>query len=533
MGSHPKTLIWLRRVAWVGLGAAILAACARGTAVPPAQNPPTATWRLATPTVTPRLTPTAAPTATPAIAPALSLNPAMGGPRTQVTVLGVGFPARTPVSLKIAPSGGDGNSLTFGGVVADEQGRINIALVMPDRWSSGDFISEKELVFAVAGENTGVKATALFIFQPAVVVKPSPSPVPSNVPSAYVSFDFVNVRSGPGPSYGLVVRIDRGQALSLVGRNADGSWVQVRLPGDQAGWAPAASIEANVTILSLPVTAGSAGAPTLTEPSAQASAYVSYKWAYLRSGPGGTYSLIARLDHGEGLTLLGRTADNAWVQVYLSGGQQGWVAASYLEADAPIPSLPITTKLLPTPTPGEPGTEPKAYSAGGPLEVRAGPGSDYKILVVTAISRDQGMSLLGRNAEGTWVEARLPDGNMGWLMAASVQANLPISNLPVIAGPQPRIMLSNLTARSGMAIQVNAEGFLSNQELLVTLGVPGVAGGLAVARGKTDAKGAAQLAFAMPALWADGSLITESNLVLVVSNLDWSISQSVNLQYLR
>jgi len=366
-----------------------------------------------------------------------------------------------------------------------------------------------------------------------VVVQPSPSPAPSNVPSAYVSFEFVNVRLGPGPSYGLVVKLDRGQAMSLIGRNADGSWVQVRLPGDQAGWVPAASIEANVTILSLPVTASSAGAPPPTEPSPQASAYVSYRWAYVRSGPGGNYSLIARLDQGEGLTLLGRTADSTWVQVYLSGGQQGWAAAAYLDADVPIPSLPITTNLLPTPTPGELGTEPKAYPVGGPLEVRAGPGSDYKIMQVTAISHDQGLSLLGRNAEGTWVEVRLLDGNIGWVTSSSIRANLAISNLPVVAGPRPRIVLSNLTVRSGMSIQVNADGFLSNQELLVTLGVPGVAGGLAVARGKTDAKGVAQLIFAMPALWADGSPITESNLVLVVNNLDWSISQSVNLQYLR
>jgi hypothetical protein len=131
------------------------------------------------------------------------------------------------------------------------------------------------------------------------------------------------------------------------------------------------------------------------------------------------------------------------------------------------------------------------------------------------------------------VEVRLPDGNVGWVTATSIRANLTISNLPVIAGPQPRLVVSNLSVRSGMAIQVNASGFLSNQDLIVTLSVPGVGGGLAVARGTTDTKGAAQLTFTMPGLWADGSLITENYLVLVVSNLDWSISQSVTLQYLR
>lgn len=525
-------LKWLCSIVLVSLAGTILSACANPPPAPPAPNLPTATLRLA-PTRTQNPTPIALPTAKPTVAPALSLNPATGVPRTQVTVLGVGFPAKTPVSLSITPSGGGGNSLSFGGVMTDEQGRINIALVIPDRWPNGASISEQELAFAVADESASVKATASFNFQVAVVAQPSPTPAPSNVPSAYVSFEFVNVRSGPGPSYGLVVKADQGQTMNLLGRNADGSWVQVGLPGGQNGWAPAAGLDTTVKVASLPVTASSAGAPVPTEPIPQVSAYVSYRWAFVRSGPGGNFSLITRLEQGASMTLVGRTADSTWVQVYLPGGQQGWTAAAYLDTDLPVPSLPITTSLFPTPTPGEPGTEPKAYSIGAPLELRAGPDSSTKLIVVTAISRDQGMSLLGRDAQATWVEVRLPDGNIGWVTATSIRANLAISNLPVIAGPQPRVVLSNLTVRSGMAIQVNAGGFLSNQELMVTLGVPGVAGGLAVARGKADTKGAAQLIFTMPGLWADGSLITENNLILVVSSLDWSISQSVSLQYLR
>ena len=533
MGLNPMTTFkWLCSIVLVSLAGTILSACVSPPPAPPAPNFPTATLRLA-PTQTRNPTPTAMPTAQPTAAPALSLNPAKGGPRTQVTVLGVGFPAKTQVSLRIAPSGGGGNSLSFGGVTADEQGRINIALVIPDRWPSGTLISEQELVFAVADSSASVKVTASFIFQVAVAVQPSPTPAPSNVPSAYVTFEFVNVRSGPGPSYGLVVKADQGQTMNLLGRNADGSWVQVGLPAGQNGWVPAAGLDTAVKIASLPVTAGSAGGPVPTEPSPQASAYVSYRWAYVRSGPGGNYSLITRLEAGDSMTLLGRTANSTWVQVYLPGGQQGWTAAAYLDTDIPIADLPITTNLVPTPLPGESGTEPKAYSLGAPLELRAGPDASYKLIVVTAISRDQGMSLLGRDAEATWVEVRLPDGSVGWVTATSIRANLTISNLPVIAGPQPRLVVSNLSVRSGMAIQVNADGFLSNQDLIVTLSVPGVGGGLAVARGTTDTKGAAQLIFTMPGLWADGSLITENYLVLVVSNLDWSISQSVTLQHLR
>ncbi len=525
-------LKWLCLIVLLGLAGTVVSTCVSPPPAPPAPNLPTVTLRLA-PTQAQKPTPIVLPTAKPTVAPALSLNPATGGPRTQVTVLGVGFPAKAVVSLRITPSGGGGNSLSFGGVMADEQGRINIALVIPDRWPNGTVISEQELAFAVADESASVKATAAFSFQVAVVVQPSATPAPSNVPSAYVSFEFVNVRSGPGPSYGLVVKANQGQTMNLVGRNADGSWVQVGLPSGQNGWAPAAGLDTTVQVTSLPITASSAGAPVPAEPVPQASAYVSYRWAFVRSGPGGNFGLITRLEQGDSMTLLGRTANSTWVQVYLPGGQQGWTAVAYLDTDIPIADLPITTNLLPTPLPGESGAEPKAYSLGAPLELRAGPGSSYKLIVVTAISRDQGMSLLGRDAEAAWVEVRLPDGSIGWVTATSIRANLAIGNLPVIAGPQPRLIVSNLAVRSGMAIQVSAAGFLSNQELIVTLSVPGVGGGLAVAHGTTDTKGAAQLIFTMPGLWADGSLITENNLVLVVSSLDWSISQSVSLQYLR
>ena len=514
--------------------AALLAtACVERNLVTPAQNPPTPRSQPATPTVAPSAAPAATPTAAPTTAPAISVNPIAGGPRTPVTIAVSGFPARTPINLRLVLPNVQDKAQSIGEVVTDDQGKVNIAFVMPDRWSNGAVITEPELMFVVADPGSRITATARFDFQPDVSARPSPTPTPRGDLVAYISFRWLNVRSGPGNGYDLVTRIEQGETISLLGRDADGAWVEVRLPGGQVGWVPAAYIEANVPITDLPIVPGVGVELPSVGSGGQAEAYVIRRWANMHSGPGVTYSLIMSLERDFGMDLLGRNPDATWVQVRLPDGQQGWVSALSIEASVSISDLPVTSSLVITPTPGELPGAPTAYAVAGPLEVRSGPGADYRLIVVSAISRDQGLSLLGRNAEGSWVEVRLPDGSLGWVTTRSIRASLPINNLPIIAGAQPRILVSNLAVRSGTPVQVTVQGFLSNQEIVVALRATGGGRGLTVARGKTDALGTAQLAFTMPGLWADGSPIAEGSLSLEVSSLDGSIAPSVTMQYLR
>ena len=520
-----------------GTAALLATACVERNLVMPAVNSPTPRSQPATATVAPSAapaaTPTAAPAATPTTAPAIRVNPAAGGPRTQVTIAVSGFPARTPVNLRLVVPDAQDKAQSIGEVAADNEGQVSIAFVMPDRWSNGVAITEPELMFVVTDPGSRITATARFGFQPGVPARPSPTLTPRGDLLAYISFKWLNVRSGPGNGYDLVTRIEQGETISLLGRDADGAWVEVRLPGGQLGWVPAAYIEANAPITSLPVVAGAGAESPPLGPGNQAEAYVIRRWANMHSGPGINFSLIMSLERDLGMDLLGRNPDATWVQVRLPGGQQGWVNALSIEASVPISDLPVTSSPVVTPTPGELPGAPTAYAVAGPLEVRSGPGADYRLLVVSAISRDQGMSLLGRNAEGSWVEVRLPDGLLGWVTTRSIRANLPINNLPIIAGAKPRILASNLAARAGAPVQVSVQGLLSNQDILVALREPGGGRSLTVARGKTDSMGTAQLAFTMPSLWADGSPIAQGSLALEVRSLDGSIAESVELQYQR
>lgn len=89
----------------------------------------------------------------------------------------------------------------------------------------------------------------------------------------------LRVRSGPGPTYPIVSRLNNGQAVTLLGRNATGSWLLVALPGQNSpyGWASASYLTTKAPVAQLPVSsalpapaasaAGTAPAPSSGVPS--------------------------------------------------------------------------------------------------------------------------------------------------------------------------------------------------------------------------------------------------------------------------
>jgi TolB protein len=75
----------------------------------------------------------------------------------------------------------------------------------------------------------------------------------------------------------------------------------------------------------------------------------------VRSGPGTNYPIVARLNNGQSVTLLGRNAGGDWLLIATPGQNSpfGWVAAAYLATSADIDALPVSSALpIPTPTAG-------------------------------------------------------------------------------------------------------------------------------------------------------------------------------------
>ena len=75
-----------------------------------------------------------------------------------------------------------------------------------------------------------------------------PPPPPPTERIGYVTTNQLNVRSGPGLNYRVVGSLHRGQAVRLLGRNWQTTWLKI----DQ-GWVSASYVRTNVRLTDLPV----------------------------------------------------------------------------------------------------------------------------------------------------------------------------------------------------------------------------------------------------------------------------------------
>ncbi|HEX6387457.1 MAG TPA: SH3 domain-containing protein [Anaerolineae bacterium] len=246
---------------------------------------------------------------------------------------------------------------------------------------------------------------------------PAPGPVtdPANVRSLY---------AGPGTTYSIVGTVHQGQNVTLLGRNSQGNWVKVLLDNGVQGWISASLVRADVPLFSLPVVDGAAPPAPAPKPAPQppqgATAVVTTGALNVRSGPGIGYSSITVIHQGQVVSLIGRNNDSSWVRVRLVTGQEGWVNASLIQANVAIGSLPV----VPVPT-----LSAVATVTTGALNVRSGPGINFPSTAV--VYQGQTVTLLGRNANSSWVQVRLANGHVGWVNTSLVQPNVSVSTLPV------------------------------------------------------------------------------------------------------
>ena len=67
----------------------------------------------------------------------------------------------------------------------------------------------------------------------------------------------------------------------------------------------------------------------------------------VRSGPGASYPIVARLANGQAVNVLGRDASSKWLLVEFAGpgGDVGWISANYAAANTPVAQLPVSSVM--------------------------------------------------------------------------------------------------------------------------------------------------------------------------------------------
>ncbi len=243
---------------------------------------------------------------------------------------------------------------------------------------------------------------------------PPPGPPPSSNPTATVNTGALNVRSGPGANFPVVTVVFNGDTVTLLGRNADGSWVLIRTQSGAQGWVNSSLLLTSVPVNSLPVVSG--GPPGGTG----ATGVVTTGMLNVRQGPGMSFPVVTTVPQGQTVSLLGRNADSSWLLVRTASGQQGWASSAHINASVPLSSLPVVN-TPPAPT---------ATVTVGALNVRVAP-SPNAPLVGTVLNGAQ-LGLLGRNASGTWLLVQTPGGAVGWVNSTYVIPSVPINSLPIM-----------------------------------------------------------------------------------------------------
>lgn len=175
---------------------------------------------------------------------------------------------------------------------------------------------------------------------------------------------------------------------------------------------------------------------------AQETAVVNSGALNVRSGPGVGYSIVAVIYQGQSVTLLGRNANNAWVKVQTTSGQQGWVNALLITTNAAIGGLPLAAVPELTPT---------AVITTGALNMRMGPGVQYG--VVTAVSQGQTVTLLARNSGSSWVKVQTAGGQQGWISTAYIQANTAVSALPILDVGETAVAITGLVNTGALNVR--------------------------------------------------------------------------------
>lgn len=173
------------------------------------------------------------------------------------------------------------------------------------------------------------------------------APAAAQGPTATVNTGALNIRSGPGIGYSVVFSVYRGVSLTLLGRNADASWVRVSLSNGVTGWVNSRYIATTYPLMSLPLDGSGGFVPAITGTVTSAALNV-------RSGPGTSYARLTSIPNGTVVTLLARSADATWVKVTLASGTVGWVNVSYLRLSAAISGLPVEGASTPPVTPPPP-----------------------------------------------------------------------------------------------------------------------------------------------------------------------------------
>jgi uncharacterized protein YgiM (DUF1202 family) len=312
---------------------------------------------------------------------------------------------------------------------------------------------------------------------PATAQKPAQATPSAEVRGRVVS-DGLRVRSQPGNTSAQIDLLKAAALVTVLGKNTAGTWLLIRTETGTTGWvgspyialtqgtlkdvpvvsestavgtaAPtaAAATEA-ATEMPCPPAASTPGAETGATPAATSglTGRVVSDGLRIRSLPSNTSAQIGLLKMSALVTVLGRNTSGTWLVVQTEDGLTGWVGSAYIAltsgqlSDIPVrdetqiqtPAATEGAALSETPCPpvvestaaatrsataaASTGVKGRVISSEG-LRVRAQPSNTSAQIALLKAATP--VTVIGKNANGTWLLVQADTGITGWVGSAFV-----------------------------------------------------------------------------------------------------------------
>jgi uncharacterized protein YgiM (DUF1202 family) len=180
-------------------------------------------------------------------------------------------------------------------------------------------------------------------------------PVTPPQPGTVTTLGAVNLRVTPDVYSAVLVQVQAGEVLAVLGRNPAGDWLHVRRTNGETGWMLAELLGQNLGVVES-VYESTPLPPQRYGELGSRGRVLAPDGVNLRVGPDLGFNSLGRLAEGTIVNMVARSPYSPWVKVE-ANGLNGWVALVTLETQAFIDALPIDfgAPLPPaTPTPTRP-----------------------------------------------------------------------------------------------------------------------------------------------------------------------------------
>lgn len=167
-----------------------------------------------------------------------------------------------------------------------------------------------------------------------------PPPRPTATPVEGTSSTQINVRSEPSTSGNVLGMIPPNTKVQIVAKDPGGNWWQILYEQgvEGKGWVTAQFVTtANADVI--PVIGGNTADPN------NGNVAIIQQQINVRSGPGTGFSSLGTLNAQDVVSLTGKDANGAWLQISFSTGPdgKGWINAAFVQARG-VENLPIITE---------------------------------------------------------------------------------------------------------------------------------------------------------------------------------------------